>query len=77
LVAEYLCVVACCLPVVPTWCFVYTSLRPKRSRITAWAAASVLAILWLPFLVQYRWWLRRHPRTWVDDVERYLQGIRS
>lgn len=61
-----------CVPVVPTWCFVYLGLRPNRSALTSWAIASALALLWPPYLWQFKRWQRRH--TWVDQLERELHA---
>lgn len=73
---------AYCMGVVPTWSLVYFGLRGRHGRLCSWAVASVLAVCWPPFLIQYRLWLRRHPATlpglsgsWVDELERELHQI--
>lgn len=44
-----------CVPVAPTWCYVWVGLRSAGwRRLSAWAVASVLALLWPVFLPVHR-----------------------
>lgn len=54
---------AYCVGVVPTWCLVYVGLG---GGLRAWAIASGLALVWPPFLWQFKRWQRR---PWTEDVE--------
>jgi hypothetical protein len=63
-----------CLGVVPTWCFVFEGLEP-RGFLRAWAIASVLALVWPLFLLQFRVWTRRQSKSWVNEVETYLRTV--
>ena len=58
---------------VPTWLYVYGSMRAERGRMRSWATASACAITWPLFLRQYRAW---HRRSWVDDLEEELRATR-
>lgn len=64
-----------CVGVIPTWSFVYVSLRPGRPRFQAWAIASALATVWFLYLPLFVRWARRHELGWVDELERELHAI--
>lgn len=67
---------AYCTGSVLTWCYVFSGLRPTRSLPVAWLIASGLAIIWPPFLIQHRRWLRKQQaRSWVDQLEDELRAL--
>ena len=63
---------AYCLGVVPTWCYVFGSLRPERSRPSAWIRASLAAVLWPVFLPQHLRYRRHGHPSLADEAEQYL-----
>ncbi len=70
--------VAYCVPVVPTWCYVWLGLRPQHGRLVSWAAASGLSVVWWLFVPQHRRWLRERakPVSVADEAQSYLATIK-
>lgn len=59
------------------WVLLFSAVRRGCSLPLTWAFTSLLAVVWLPFLIQLRRWVKRHPapeidRSWTDQVEREL-----
>jgi hypothetical protein len=49
-----------CVPVARTWCYVWVPLRlAGHRRLSAWAIASLGALLWFTFWPAHKWMNRR------------------
>lgn len=65
-----------CVPVAPTWCYVWVGLRcAGHSRLASWAVASVLALLWFVFLPVHRRLNVRAVEEPGDQIAREFKSV--